>query len=106
MEHDDQYCNNIFQVIDLMQNAIKERFDSEASVVLRGLGQLHPKRLCSDDKKSSIQTTLKAVAFYDIDTVKVETEIRLLCTSQPGLRSRPKYEVAPAPAPEHIPIKI
>jgi len=23
-----------------------------------------------------------------------------------GLRSRPKYEAAPAPAPEHIPIKM
>ena len=62
-------------VIDWMLTAIRDRFDAEASVVVRAIEQLHPKKLIASDE-SSIERIVKAAMFYDMNKVKVETELR------------------------------
>ena len=69
------------EVIDLMQTVIRNRFDAKAAIVVRAIGQLHPRKLIASDQ-SSIERIVKATTFYDTNKVKVETELRLLCSSQ------------------------
>jgi len=73
-----------------MRNAIKERFESEASAVLRGLGQLDPEKLASDGIETSMERIAEAASFYNLDAVKVQTELRLLCASH-LIRSKRSY---------------
>ena len=64
-----------------MLNFIRTRFQSEAMTVLRGFGYLHPKTIGSGNMESSIEIK-KAVNYFDIDPIKMDTEVRMLWRSQ------------------------
>ena len=66
-----------------MQTAIRDRFNAEALMMVRASGQLHPKKLIASDE-SSIERIAKAATLYDMKEVKVETELRLLCSKKGG----------------------